>query len=152
MVARAARILVVDDDDDARALVIEALSKDGYEVRATGDGRWVLENLVVAASLLRTCMVDLLVLDVWMPEMNGLTLLAALRSTGVKVPVLMITAHYTGAIAARAKQLGAAGVLEKPFEPDDLRSAVMKLIGDERLRHRHVQASTRDHPRSFGRS
>lgn len=102
-------ILVVDDEPDIRSLVQEILQDEGYNVR-------VAENGQAAQQAWQQRRPDLVLLDIWMPDMDGITLLKDWRSTdGLPVPVIMISGHGTVETAVEATRLGAYDFLEKPL-------------------------------------
>lgn len=112
-------MLLVDDDPVIRMIVREALSSVEYEVVEAGDAEAGLE-LVDRRSF------DLLILDIMLPRMDGLDMLEAVRERGCDAPVLVFSA--TGSKnAERARSLGAAGYLAKPFDLGDLIAAVRRL-------------------------
>jgi len=105
---RSRRILVVDDDDDLRAFVTEALSGEGYAVIEAANGAEALAAVHAEPP-------DLILLDVRMPDVNGWQVLDELRSAaGPQTPVVVSTASYSG--QDRALQSGAQGYLAKPFD------------------------------------
>ncbi len=117
------RVLVADDDEDMRALVTATLHADGCSTVEACDGEELLE-------LLRTSLdepwlrPDVVVADVKMPKLSGLGVLAALKRARWDLPVVMITVVSDESIHTVAKRLGAVGVLHKPFDPNDLLTAV----------------------------
>ena len=117
----AARVLVVDDDDEMRALLRRTLEFDGYEVAERDRGTHVLEAL-------RGAPFDLIILDKEMPGLTGLDLLPILRREFPQVPVVLVTAFGGRQIAASALRLGAASYLEKPFRLGQLRDVIDGLI------------------------
>lgn len=117
----AARVLVVDDDDEMRALLRRTLEFDGYEVSERDRGTHVLEAL-------RGAPFDLIILDKEMPGLTGLDLLPLLRREFPQVPVVLVTAFGGRQIAASALRLGAASYLEKPFRLGQLRDVIDGLI------------------------
>jgi DNA-binding NtrC family response regulator len=117
----AARVLVVDDDDEMRALLRRTLEFDGYEVTERDRGTHVLE-------VLRGAPFDLIILDKEMPGLTGLDLLPILRREFPQVPVVLVTAFGGRQIAASALRLGAASYLEKPFRLGQLRDVIDGLI------------------------
>ena len=120
------RLFVADDDADMRALLAEQLRSDGYEVSELRDGFQLLELLQeVRASPLRWP--DAIVSDVRMPGHSGLEMLAALRRAGWTTPVVLITAFGDRWVHDQARQLGAAAVLDKPFDIDELRTLLLAL-------------------------
>ena len=118
------RVLVADDDDALRGVVADALRSDGYVVVEARDGLegMALLNDSMSDPLTR---LDVVVADVRMPNLSGLGMLEQLRHTGVRLPVVMITGFYPNSVEVVAKRLGALGVLRKPFDLDDLRTALM---------------------------
>ncbi len=117
------RVMVADDDEDMRALVTATLHADGCSTVEACDGEELLE-------LLRTSLdepwlrPDVVVADVKMPKLSGLGVLAALKRARWDLPVVMITVVSDESIHTVAKRLGAVGVLHKPFDPNDLLTAV----------------------------
>jgi CheY-like chemotaxis protein len=125
----APRILVADDDIHVRHLVSRALRKDGYEVHEVADGSALLNTL--GSSLMPTSSVppfDLVISDVRMPGWTGLGVLMSLRQADWALPVILITAFGDDQTHAQARRLGAAAMLDKPFEVDDLRRLVANLV------------------------
>jgi CheY-like chemotaxis protein len=117
-------ILVADDDDDMRELMASALRSDGYSVVEARDGAELLEILRDALEDERRCP-DILVTDIKMPHLSGLGVLQALRRARVRLPVILVTAFADESMHTVAKRLGAIGVLQKPFDVDDLRTVVL---------------------------
>ena len=128
------RVLVADDDEDMRALVTATLHADGCSTVEACDGQELLE-------LLRTSLdepwlrPDVVVADVKMPRLSGLGVLAALKRARWDLPVVMITVVSDESIHTVAKRLGAVGVLHKPFDPDDLLTAVRNARAARDLQH-----------------
>ena len=125
------RVLVVDDDPAVLRSLSTALGRDGYEVQAVEDGTAALAQLATAGT-------DAIVLDVAIPEPNGLEVCRRLRSRGDRTPILMLTAR--GLVDDRVAGLdaGADDYLVKPFALAELRARLRALLrrntaGDERL-------------------
>jgi DNA-binding NtrC family response regulator len=114
-------VLVVDDDDQMRALLRRTLESDGYQVTERDRGTHMLETL-------RDAPFDLVILDKEMPGVNGLDLLPLVRREFPQVPVVFVTAFGGRQVAASAIRLGAASYLEKPFRLGQLRDAIDRLI------------------------
>jgi two-component system response regulator (stage 0 sporulation protein F) len=125
-------IFLADDDDDMRALLALALQSDGYEVVEAKDGAELLE-LLAGASASPMNRPDLIVTDVLMPCYSGLGVLAALHKSAWNVPVILITARQDAGVEKDAKRLGAAAVVRKPFDIDDLRTAILNASIDNQL-------------------
>lgn len=105
------RIYVVDDDDAVRDSLVFQLEVAGYEVRSFGSGT---EFLAVAPRLAEGC----LILDVRMPELDGLELQERLRRMSINFPTIMITGHGDVPLAVRAMRGGAVDFVEKPFSEE----------------------------------
>ncbi len=123
------RILLAEDDDDMRSLVAAALRDDGHEVVEAGDGGRLLVHLARAYGA-KTMSYDLLVSDVKMPVCSGLQILESLRLARWPTPVILMTAFGDEQTRARAEGLGAV-MFMKPFDMDDLRTAVLNLLGSQ---------------------
>ena len=120
------RILIVDDDDDVRSVLARHLTGAGYEVLDAADGARCLE-------VLRTTPVDLVILDIFMPEPDGMAVITRASRDFAHVPILAMSGGGTvprDQTLEIARRLGAAGTLTKPFEREDLMSAVRELLGD----------------------
>ena len=105
----ASRILVVDDEADIRGLLKEILSEEGYEVDVAADAGQ-------ARSSRASQVPDLVLLDIWMPDTDGITLLREWSVTdGYDCPVVMMSGHGTVETAVEATRLGAFDFVEKPL-------------------------------------
>ena len=113
-----ANILVVDDEHGIRDLLWEILNDEGHNVE-------LAENAAQArAARLRDCP-DLVLLDIWMPDTDGVTLLKEWSSTGLlSMPVIMMSGHATIDTAVEATKIGAMAFLEKPVTLQKLLKAV----------------------------
>ncbi|CAN5922631.1 response regulator [soil metagenome] len=120
------RIFVADDDADMRALLAEQLRDDGHDVSELRDGFQLLERLQAVRSS-PLWWPDAIVSDVRMPGHSGLELLAALRRAGWTTPVVLITAFGDRWLHDQAKRRGAAAVLDKPFDIEELRTVLRFL-------------------------
>ncbi len=104
-----ATILVVDDELGIRALLSEILSDEGHTVE-------VAENAAKARQLREQCQPDLVLLDIWMPDVDGVTLLKEWGANGqLTMPVVMMSGHGTIDTAVEATKFGAQAFLEKPI-------------------------------------
>jgi CheY-like chemotaxis protein len=119
-----ARILVADDSEDVRLLLVRTLTSDGHAVIEAADGEHALELLV-------TEQFGVAVLDVMMPGIDGLTLCRTLREApGLGHLAVVVVSAATSEVAALAA--GADAFLSKPFRPSMLRSVVGKLASADR--------------------
>ena len=117
-------ILIVDDSTSLRTVVKLALSRAGYDVIEAGDGKEALAALEKAGK------VNLIVSDVNMPNMDGITFVTQLKQNPRQkfTPVIMLTTESQQAKIEQAKAAGARAWLVKPFNPPQLLDAVAKLI------------------------
>ena len=120
-------LLVADDDEDMRSLVAETFRSDGYTVIEACDGAELLDRLEHAFDDPRA-LPDVVVTDVMMPHLSGLGVLDALRRAHLHFPVILMTVLADESVHIVARRLGAVGVLRKPFDVDDLRTAVMNAV------------------------
>ncbi len=116
------RILVVDDEEQIRQSLRGVLSDEGFGVLEAGDGRRAREILCAESP-------DLVILDVWLPEIDGITLLEEIKSTHPNLPVIIICGHANIEAAVRATRLGAADFIEKPFSLDALLASIERALG-----------------------
>lgn len=122
------RILLAEDDDSLRILIAELLQDCGYEVVEACDGAQILEHLQNKNSSYVKVRFDLVISDVRMPLITGMEVLSKVQSEVQKVPFILITAFGSPSLHAEAKLLGAVAVLDKPFELDDLKNIVEKIV------------------------
>jgi putative two-component system response regulator len=115
------RILVIDDEEVIRMLVVEILESAGYDVTSA-------ESAEVALTLLEETDFDLVVSDVIMPGLSGLELLEAVRARRASLPVVLVTGAGTYDTLSQALTRGAAGLVTKPFAHSDLQSAVADAL------------------------
>lgn len=124
------RVLVVEDSARLRDAVQTGLQRHGFAVDVTGDGR---QGLISA----RTTEYDVIILDIMLPEMDGLELLTQARSNDVDAMVLLLTARDSVEDRVKGLQAGADDYLVKPFAFDELVARVQALA-----RRRHGTRST----------
>lgn len=117
--------LVVDDSATMREMVSQALRDCSFDPLTAGNGQEALDRL---GGLEKT--VDLIISDVNMPVMDGLTFIAEVRKNQQHafVPILMLTTESDAGMKERGKQAGATGWLVKPFNPDMLRKVIAKVV------------------------
>jgi FixJ family two-component response regulator len=116
-----ARILIVDDETNVRLNYRITLETEGYEIFEAGSAALALQELVERSFAVA-------ILDLRMPEMDGLELLAKMREVGITVPAIIVTAYSDVPNAVKAMKLGAIDFLQKPLRPEDLRSIVTEIL------------------------
>ncbi len=117
-----ATILVVDDELGIRALLSEILTDEGHTVE-------LAENAAQARSVRESLRLDLVLLDIWMPDVDGVTLLKEWSSGGqLSMPVIMMSGHGTIDTAVEATKFGASAFLEKPITLQKLLRAVEQAL------------------------
>jgi DNA-binding NtrC family response regulator len=114
---RPGKILVVDDDPEVRMATRDFLSSKGYEVAVAEGGREALRLLAASPA-------DVVLLDVAMPDMDGMETLKRIVSAHPDMPVIMVTANADIEITSKVLQLGAADYVPKPFDLDYLDQAI----------------------------
>jgi DNA-binding NtrC family response regulator len=125
-----ARILVVDDENDIRELVREILSEEGYAVETAG-------NAAEARAACAQQVPDLVLLDIWMPDTDGISLLREWQqSQTLTAPVVMMSGHGTVETAVEATRLGAIDYVEKPLSLAKLLRTVERALQEGKRRQR----------------
>lgn len=117
----AASILVVDDDAVVRHSVVRVLTPDGHRVDQAGSG-------AEAVQLLETNSYSLVILDLRMPRLGGLTVLQHVRHSHPQVPILVMTGFPTIENAKESIQLGAFEFLQKPLDAAQIRTVVARAL------------------------
>jgi DNA-binding NtrC family response regulator len=121
-------LLVVDDEPNILSTLRRALELEGYAVEVAGSGRVALDKLKSAGF-------DAVLLDVAMPDMDGLTTLKQIRASSPELPVMMMSGNATLATAVEATRLGACDFLEKPLTTDKVLITVQNALKLARLEH-----------------
>ena len=125
-------ILVVDDEPDIRNLVQEILEDEGYTVTTADSGE-------AARKARRTRRPDLIMLDIWMEDMDGISLLREWSEGGdLPCPVVMMSGHATVETAVEATRLGAYDFIEKPISLAKLLLTVERAFESDRLQRENV--------------
>lgn len=131
-----ARILIVDDEPDMRLAVRNVLKLRGYEISEAGDGPSALD-------LARETRPDLVLLDMRLPGMDGIEVLAGLKKIDDTVPVVMITGYGHIQSAVDVMKLGASEYLQKPFENAQLVETVKRFVQGPQAQAKRVQPAPR---------
>ena len=120
------QLLVVDDEDVVCRGCRRVLAREGFRVRTSTDAN---EGLTLA----REWDYDAILLDIKMPDKDGIQFLEELRETKPDVPVIIITGFPSPESEESAKRLGAARYITKPFTPDTITQAVRNMLPPEKL-------------------
>jgi two-component system, chemotaxis family, chemotaxis protein CheY len=120
--SKTTRILTVDDSASMRALLLHALTANGFDVAQANDG-------IAALEWLESNEVDVVITDINMPRLDGFGLIERLRAGKVHRdrPILVLTTESSDEKKARARAAGATGWIVKPFDPEKLTAAVRRV-------------------------
>jgi diguanylate cyclase (GGDEF)-like protein len=127
------RVLVVDDEEPVRQAIVDSLRHDGYDVRAASDGSAALEYLEREPFAL-------VITDIVMPQMDGLSFIKAAGQRGYRTSYIVMTGYTDWDAAVEAMKLGAADYLPKPFPLELLRMVVSRTLHAQQLAERAQQA------------
>lgn len=116
------RVLVVDDEESIRDLLSKTLALAEYDVETAGDASTALDRM-------RQMPYDLLVADLKMPGMDGLTLIKQARNIRADLPIIIITGFSSESSAIEAVNLGVTGYLTKPFRVPQVLAAAARALG-----------------------
>lgn len=116
------KVLVVDDTKNIRMLLTTCLEIEGYEIITAANGYEALE-------IIQNTNIDIIFLDIKMPELSGTEVLRKIRSIGINTPVIIMTAFATVKNAIDCTRLGAVVYLQKPFTTEKIKS-ILKQIQD----------------------
>ncbi len=116
-----ARLLYVDDEPELRELVENQLALEGYDVTTAADG-------MNAVEILRKNSFDLVLLDVWMPRMNGLEVLQTLHSLDLHPRTIMLTGDEDTSILSRCAHFGVRDYLTKPYNFNELVDSIDRVL------------------------
>lgn len=115
------KILIAEDDPLMMAVIKQQLSNEGYALSINTDGREALEAL-------ESFVPDLIITDILMPFTSGLDLISVVRSSGSKIPILVLSAMDQEATVLEALSLGANDFISKPFKPAEISMRVKRLL------------------------
>ena len=117
------RIMIVDDEESVARVGVEILSRFGYDVTWASSGEEAVRLLKEDGENF-----DLIILDYMMPKMDGLACMERIRSLNGRVKVLFATGFVSGIPFEELYDRGAAGIIQKPFNVDDLLTAVRRVL------------------------
>ena len=118
-------IAVIDDDESFRTALVDSLSSLGYGAEGYSSAEDYINGIAHKSF-------DCVVTDLHMTGMSGLDLMQQFAARGFKIPVVLVTAHAELNLEARAAAAGAAGLLRKPFEINDLIECIEGALGNSR--------------------
>ncbi len=124
------RILIVDDSKEIINLLLAILTPLGYQITTTEDGKDGLAKIIYEKP-------NLVLLDLNLPGMSGISILEALHQRHIETPVIMMTFHGSEVISERALRLGAREYIVKPFPLEDMLAAVERVFGEVEGMHAH---------------
>jgi two-component system, NtrC family, response regulator AtoC len=137
------QVLIVDDEPNLRKILSAQLSRDGYDVLTAEDGDQGLQ-------LLREHHIDLVVTDLKMPKVDGMTLLKRALEEDPELPIVLVTAHGTIDTAVEALKSGAFDFVTKPFDKDEVRQIVAKALKTRELRGADATSTPSSRGARFG--
>lgn len=117
----AATVLIIDDEESMRWIIAKALEKENYSTLTAASGREGLTRFSASSP-------DLVLLDLRMPDMDGVEVLKTIKKEQPQVPVIMITAHGTVETAIEAMKAGAADYISKPFDMEELKLIIRRSL------------------------
>jgi twitching motility two-component system response regulator PilH len=115
------RVLITDDSLLQRKTLSAIVQDEGYEIDTASNGREALEKI-------QTELPDCLLLDMLMPEIDGIQVLEALQSHDIKLPIIVLTADVQDWLKTRCLELGATKFLNKPVKQEQLRKALQEIL------------------------
>jgi len=124
----AARILLADDDAEMRSLMAWALERQGYILQECHDGESLLKWIERSHSRSTNVRFDLVISDIRMPGATGLEVLEEVKTLGGQPDVILVSAFCDPRTKEKARRLGAAALLPKPFEVEDLVAGVQEVL------------------------
>ena len=132
-IGQTSRILVVEDEELIREMLVVALEEEGYGVTTARDGRSAVESLKSFETNSGELPFDLLILDLMLPQINGLDICRLLRHQGNPVPILMLSAKGSETDRVLGLEVGADDYLTKPFSMRELVARCRALLRRQRL-------------------
>ncbi len=121
------KVFLLDDDELILSMLSRVLKKEGYEVFQESTPRDVIDKIKSASP-------DVVLLDIMLPEQNGIDILREIKNRGINTQVVMLTSDDTAETAVKAMKLGAEDYLTKPFDTDELKIVIHNIIEKERLK------------------
>lgn len=132
------RLLIVDDEVNMQKVLQMLFTRDHYEVVTASNGKEAFAILQGRKAF------DLVLSDLKMPELDGIGLLKKIKEAGINLPFILITAYGSISEAVEAMKLGAADFITKPFNKDDLKSIVRRVLHEETKEKQDPAATSRN--------
>jgi DNA-binding response OmpR family regulator len=127
------RILLAEDDEEMRSLLCQALGHAGYDVVALPDGLELMEYLASYLAPGARVDFDLIVSDIRMPWVNGIDVLRSVKQYVGYPRMILITAFGDDEVHTEARHLGAAAILDKPFDVEELLARIREIVPPGRV-------------------
>jgi len=121
------KVFLLDDEELIVTVLSKALKKEGYEIYAATETNAIIDKI-------KSFNPDLLLMDITMPDRNGIDILREIKSDGLTTPVVMLTADDTADTAVKAMKMGASDYLTKPFNTDEVKIVIKNIIEKENLK------------------
>ncbi len=121
------KVFLLDDEELIVTVLSKALRREGYDVFAETETTGIIDKI-------KSCNPDLLLMDIRMPDRDGIDILKEIKENGLTTPVVMLTADDTAETAVRAMKLGASDYLTKPFNTDEVKIVIRNIIEKENLK------------------
>jgi two-component system, NtrC family, response regulator AtoC len=121
------KVFLLDDEELIVTVLSKALRREGYDVFAETETTGIIDKI-------KSCNPDLLLMDIRMPDRDGIDILKEIKEDGLTTPVVMLTADDTAETAVRAMKLGASDYLTKPFNTDEVKIVIRNIIEKENLK------------------
>lgn len=115
------KILIIDDDKDMRSVLTDLARSGGYEAFSAGNGKTALKEISTHSP-------DLVLLDIKLPGIDGMTLLERIKEIDRNILIIMMTGHGDIKDAVKAMKLGALDYITKPFDNDEIITAIKKAL------------------------
>ncbi len=121
-------VLIVDDSSTMRAVIKRTINISGFKVGEF----WEASDGIEALKILNENWVDLVLSDINMPNMNGMELISKMKADSMmkSIPVVMVTTESSEKRIKECMEIGAAGYIKKPFLPEDIKTALNKIMGE----------------------
>ncbi len=130
-------ILVVEDDEVYLSAISAILSHEGFRVSEASDGESALKMLTENSET-----ADLLITDIRMPGMNGITLIKAVREYGIRIPAIAVSGDVDRKTAEKLFEIGCGDYLEKPFTRAELLSKISMVMGNQAQERNQLKMDT----------